>query len=105
MILRKLLTRLGFNVERPFASELPAYLDHVWVDNVQDHRLAYATGWARKRFNEVVGTYVIEFYQRNGRFPEGNHHVASTSQRMIYFAPRRFDQSSGLLSAERSTAS
>lgn len=65
---------------------LRAVVDDAWIDNAPPTNLFYASGWARKRFNEVVGAYVQDYYTRNGKLPGGNHRIGA-SQRMIYFAP------------------
>lgn len=104
-ILQKILTGLVVSrgTTRLDRETLRRIVDEAWIDNAPDG-LCYAKGWARRTFNEAVARYVVDFHERTGRFPEGNHHVVLTSQRMIYFAPRSLAHGSGLRSPALSNA-
>lgn len=83
------------------ARELRAVLDTAWLENYGHQRLAYAKGFVRQRFNEVVGAYIRGYHERTGELPRGWHQVGQGSMRLIYFSGAH----ASLPSESRSSAS
>lgn len=100
----KFLTNFRAPRETLSVRELRSTLDNAWVANgFAEFRLAYARGFARQRFNEVVGEYVHGYFERTGVLPVGWHQVGQGSLRKIYFPPP--SQCVGLSIASRSSRS
>lgn len=68
--------------------EISAIVERAWIENAEQQRLGYAGGFARARFQEVVGKYVRAYRQQKGDLPIGDHDVLGNGRAHIYFAPR-----------------
>jgi hypothetical protein len=74
----------------PPREALRVILDLAWRENAaKEVGLGPHTGWAHRRFNEVVGEFVVRYYRRHGVFPIGWHYVRprQVGSRPMWFRP------------------